>query len=109
MLNSGSESGHACLFLFSQERLLLQLVTVRYDVSCGLIINDPYCLEVPSLTLLVGSACFHDESCLLQESPFLPVVCCGLLCSDHCYVSPVLPWFIFVVFLQDLMSLFPVL
>lgn len=36
-------------------------------------------------TLLIGSASFYDESCLLQESPFLPVVCCELLYSDHCY------------------------
>ena len=110
VLNSSGESSHPCLFLISQEKLSLQLFTVRYDVNCELIINGLYCLEVhlPS-TLLIGSACFYDESYLLEESPFLPVVCCELLYSDHCYVSPILPWFIFVVFLQDLMPLFPVL
>ena len=48
VLNSSGESSHPCLFLISQEKLSLQLFTVRYDVNCELIINGLYCLEVPS-------------------------------------------------------------
>ena len=48
VLNSSSESSHPCLFLILQETLSLQLFPVRYNVSCELIINGPFCLEVPS-------------------------------------------------------------
>lgn len=48
VLNSSGESSHPCLFLILQEKLSLQLFTVRYDVNCELIINGLSCLEVPS-------------------------------------------------------------